>query len=49
MMLDSESGIRISDIKTLFKAVARTPLGNAIATNFLVNRWIDIEKSWYEH
>ncbi|KAK4001974.1 hypothetical protein OUZ56_003836 [Daphnia magna] len=46
MMLDSESGIRLSDVNTLFKNVASNPLGNLIATDFLVNRWNDIEQSW---
>ncbi len=45
MMLDSASGIRSSDINTLFNNVASNPLGNAIATDFLVNRWSDIETS----
>lgn len=46
MMLDSQSGIRLSDINVLFKNVASNPLGNLIATDFLVNRWDDIEQSW---
>ncbi len=45
MMIDSTSGIRRSDINTLFNNVASNPLGNPIATNFLVNRWNEIEAS----
>ena len=45
MMLDSGSGIRSSEYNTLFNNVASNPLGNPIATNFLVNRWNDIEAS----
>ncbi len=45
MMLDSSSGILSSDIEVLFNYVASNPLGNAIATDFLVNRWNDIEAS----
>ena len=45
MMLDSESGILFSDINTLFNSVASNPLGNPIATNFLIHRWDDIEAS----
>lgn len=44
-MLVEESGIRIGDVNTLFNNVASNPLGNEIATNFLVNRWDDIENS----
>ena len=45
MMLDSESGILFSDINTLFNNIASNPLGNPIATNFLIHRWDDIEAS----
>lgn len=45
-MLDSQSGIRLSDVNTLFNNVASNPVGNPIATDFLVNRWTDIEQSW---
>ena len=43
LMLGSpESGIEKNDIRTLFSNVAANPLGNAIALNFLTNRWEDI-------
>lgn len=45
MMLDENSGIRLSDVNTLFNNVAANSLGNDIATNFLVNRWDDIANS----
>ena len=45
MMLTDESGIRLSDVNTVFNNVASNPIGNAIATDFLVNRWSDIEQS----
>ncbi|EFX67144.1 hypothetical protein DAPPUDRAFT_203795 [Daphnia pulex] len=44
-MLDSESGIRLSDVNTLFNNVASNPVGNALATDFLVNQWDAIEQS----
>ena len=44
MKLDGSS-IRPSEYNTLFNNVASNPLGNPIATNFLVNRWNDIEAS----
>ena len=43
MILDSNSGIRQSDISTLFYYIASNPLGNSIAFNFLETRWADIE------
>jgi aminopeptidase N len=45
-MLDSESGIRLGDVNTLFNNVASNPVGNALATDFLVNQWEAIEQSW---
>lgn len=35
--------IHNADVKTLFNNIAANPVGNRIATNFLVNRWADIE------
>ncbi|KAI9561562.1 hypothetical protein GHT06_012521 [Daphnia sinensis] len=45
-MIDSQSGIRLSEVNTLFNNVASNPVGNPVATDFLVNRWTDIEQSW---
>ncbi len=45
MILDSASGIRSSEINTLFNNVASNPIGNPIATNFLIYRWNDIQAS----
>lgn len=47
MIIDSTSGIRIEHVNTLFANIAATPVGNPMAFDFLINRWTDIEKSWY--
>lgn len=45
MMLDPNSGIRQSDITSLFSYIAANPLGNSIAFNFLETRWDEIKTS----
>ena len=41
-MLDPDQ-IRSEDVDTLFVNLAANPLGNAMALNFLTQRWNDIE------
>ncbi|KAI9551913.1 hypothetical protein GHT06_022250 [Daphnia sinensis] len=57
MLLDANSGIRSSDVNTVFNNVANNPIGNEIALDFLINRWTDIQNAlgvtyfpaWYRY